>query len=199
MVNGYLTLDWSMLDIATGGVVVGAYDAIEGTRKPILISGMRNGTKEVPTVFVPFYVHNTNLVGEFLYNGGVYAITVKDNDNVTVATISVGSGGGGGGTALPIETLDVTGVVITNEDFETGTTTATVSTSLYQTMNTNYGTKMFMLTGITFDGDAVPPCIVSPIKEGSKFYMKLPYMLSGGYEAELDISSTGNATLTYIQ
>lgn len=81
--GGYQIIDLENkeLTLGVGMVYNGIYDKVEGTRKPILISGLNIGGVEYHDTYVDFTVSGTNFVGS------VYGknITISDVDVVTVS------------------------------------------------------------------------------------------------------------------
>lgn len=80
--GGYRIIDLGDVTIgaatAEHAVVEGIYDAIEGTRKPILISGLHTADVECHDVFVQPEVSS----GDFVFTACGLAITVNDDDEI---------------------------------------------------------------------------------------------------------------------
>lgn len=80
--GGYQIIDLKNKALTSGvGVVYdGIYDKVEGTRKPILVSGLNVGGTEYHDSFVDFTVSGTT------FTGTIYGktITIADTDTVTV-------------------------------------------------------------------------------------------------------------------
>lgn len=81
--GGYQIIDLENkeLTLGVGMVYNGIYDKVEGTRKPILISGLNIGGVEYHDTYVDFTVSGTNFVGS------VYGKTITISD-VNVVTVS---------------------------------------------------------------------------------------------------------------
>lgn len=84
--GGYQIIDLQNKNfvLGTGQVVSGVYSLIEGTRKPLLLSGISIAGVEYHDTFVELTVSNTS------YTGTVYGktITIADTDTVTFANPS---------------------------------------------------------------------------------------------------------------
>lgn len=80
--GGYQIIDLKnkILTSGVGVVYDGIYDKVEGTRKPILVSGLNVGGTEYHDSFVDFTVSGTT------FTGTIYGktITIADTDTVTV-------------------------------------------------------------------------------------------------------------------
>lgn len=84
--GGYQIIDLENkeLTLATGMVFEGIYDKIEGTRKPILISGINIEGTEYHDTFVELTVSGSSYVGT-IYGKN---ISITDVDVVTVSNIA---------------------------------------------------------------------------------------------------------------
>lgn len=83
--GGYKIIDLKNKQLINGVSVVyeGIYDAIEGTRKPIIVSGMNIEGKEYGDIWVNFEINDTSYYFQFLNNNGdTVKITISDNDSV---------------------------------------------------------------------------------------------------------------------
>lgn len=83
--GGYQILDLKNkpLEINVGMVYEGSYDTLEGTRKPILVSGLNFEGKEYPDFWANFIVDGST----FLFSNDhelSLSIRVQDNDVITV-------------------------------------------------------------------------------------------------------------------
>ena len=89
MRGGYQIIDLKNKNITTdvGMVYEGIYDIMEGTRKPIMVTGMQVDEKEYRDAIVDFTLVGSAYIGEI--HGKV--MKVEDTDVVTFAT-SVGAG-----------------------------------------------------------------------------------------------------------
>lgn len=80
--GGYQIIDLGNknLTLGVGMVYKGIYDLIEGTRKPVYLSGLQIGGVEYHDTYVNLTVSGST------YTGTVYGktITIDDNDVVTV-------------------------------------------------------------------------------------------------------------------
>lgn len=85
--GGYhiIDLDRKPIDDINGLTVPGIYEDIEGTDKPILVTGINNDGTEMKPRFVAFDVSGTDFVG---YLNPTTTITIDDDDLVTIATVS---------------------------------------------------------------------------------------------------------------
>ena len=84
--GGYQIVDLGgkSFTLGTGRVVDGVYDKIEGTRKPIYVSGIVIADVEYHDTYVDFTVNQSN------FEGTIYGkkIVVQNNDVVTISAIS---------------------------------------------------------------------------------------------------------------
>lgn len=86
--GGYKIIDLKNKELKDGGdvgvVFEGIYDAIEGTRKPLLISGLNIDGKEIHDFYGLPYLEGTNYV--IVVPGSLdtfeYNLTINDNDVV---------------------------------------------------------------------------------------------------------------------
>lgn len=83
--GGYKIIDLKdkELTLSVGMTYDGIYDAIEGTRKPLLISGLNIAGVEYKDFYALPKVNQSSYV--ITIDG--YTITIQDTDVVTVATI----------------------------------------------------------------------------------------------------------------
>lgn len=95
-IGGYQIINLKGKNLTTdvGMVYDGLYELIEGTRKPILLSGIQIDDTEYQDVFAEVSVNGSNI--ELRAYGKVF--TVQDNNVVTVTDDENGGGGGGGDT-----------------------------------------------------------------------------------------------------
>lgn len=81
--GGYQIVDLGgkSFTLGTGIVVDGAYDKIEGTRKPIYVSGIVIAGVEYHDTYVDFTVNQSN------FEGTIYGkkIVIQNNDVVTIS------------------------------------------------------------------------------------------------------------------
>ena len=81
--GGYQIVDFGgkSFTLGTGIKVDGAYDKINGTRKPIYVSGIVIAGTEYHDTYVDFTVNQTN------FEGTIYGkkIVVKNDDTVTIS------------------------------------------------------------------------------------------------------------------
>ncbi len=79
--GGYQIIDLKNVELTsgTGTVFDGVYEKIEGTRKPILVSGLNVGGTEYNDAYVQFTVSGSN------YTTTIYGmtLTIADDDTVT--------------------------------------------------------------------------------------------------------------------
>ena len=89
-IGGYQIIDLENrnLQINVGMVFNGIYELIEGTRKPILLSGIQLNGIELHDSFVDFIVQEGSFVTSLSVGGQTGTLTVTDRDVVTV-TIGV--------------------------------------------------------------------------------------------------------------
>lgn len=84
--GGYQIVDLGgkSFTLGTGRVVDGVYDKIEGTRKPIYVSGIVIVDVEYHDTYVDFTVNQSN------FEGTIYGkkIVIQNNDVVTISAIS---------------------------------------------------------------------------------------------------------------
>lgn len=80
--GGYqiINLENKNLALNTGMVYPGIYEKIEGTRKPIYVSGLQVANVEYHDAYVAFSTNESNFVGD------IYGLTieVQNNDVLTV-------------------------------------------------------------------------------------------------------------------
>lgn len=80
--GGYKILDLEKVTVpasdAEHAVVNGIYEAIEGTRKPILISGLHTALAEYPDTFAAPVLRE----GDFEFNIFGITVTVTDDDEI---------------------------------------------------------------------------------------------------------------------
>lgn len=81
-IGGYQLVDLKNENFAVGTkkTIAGVYDLIEGTRKPILISGIQIASTEYHDAFVTPVVSSSNFV--FVVYG--YTFTIDADDGITV-------------------------------------------------------------------------------------------------------------------
>lgn len=111
-IGGYQIIDLKGKNLTTdvGMVYDGLYELIEGTRKPILLSGIQIDDTEYQDVFAELSVNGSNI--ELRAYGKVF--TVQDNNVVTVTDDENGggsedeNGGGGGGDTPTVEYVNLT-------------------------------------------------------------------------------------------
>lgn len=86
MKAGYQILDLKGKEIKTAGTVIpGAYETIEGSEVPIVVTGINDETLgEIKPRYVAFDVSGTDYVG---YLNPGYTITVDDDDKVVIAEV----------------------------------------------------------------------------------------------------------------
>lgn len=86
MIGGYQIIDLlgKELNSGVGMVFDGIYDAIEASRKPIMIEGLNIGGTEYKPCFVEFIANGSNYETEILGKNDTIMITVSDIDVVTV-------------------------------------------------------------------------------------------------------------------
>ena len=81
--GGYQILDLKNTNFAlgTGAVVAGAYSTIEGTKKPILVSGIMIAGKRYHDTYVDFTVVSS------AFEGTIYGkkISIANTDTVTIS------------------------------------------------------------------------------------------------------------------
>lgn len=84
--GGYQIIDLKNKTLTSGvGMVFdGVYNKVEGTRKPILVSGLNVGGTEYHDSFVDFTVAGT------AYTGTIYGKTIKIEDTDTVTVTNAG-------------------------------------------------------------------------------------------------------------
>lgn len=111
-IGGYQIINLKGKNLTTdvGMVYDGLYELIEGTRKPILLSGIQIDDTEYQDVFAEVSVNGSNI--ELRAYGKVF--TVQDNNVVTVTDDE--NGGGGGGDTPTDEYVNFKIVVKTFED-----------------------------------------------------------------------------------
>lgn len=80
--GGYQIIDLENRNIAVGAssTYEGIYDKIEGTRKPIYVSGIQIGGVEYHDTYIDFTVSGTNFVGKAY--GHIF--TISDLDVITI-------------------------------------------------------------------------------------------------------------------
>lgn len=85
--GGYKIIDFKNKELkdGVGMVFEGIYDAIEGTRKPLLISGLNLDGQEIHDFYGLPYLEGTNYI--IVVQGSLdtfeYELTINDNDVVT--------------------------------------------------------------------------------------------------------------------
>lgn len=87
--GGYKIINLKGINITSQGVKIdGVYDAIKGTRKPTVLSGLVASLTEYPDMAVLFN-HDTDgsYKYSFVYNGKSIALTITKED-VVKATVS---------------------------------------------------------------------------------------------------------------
>ena len=87
--GGYQILDLKNHNFATSGssnTYNGCYELLKGTRKAVLVSGMKINGVEYRDFFALFVVSNNNIVYKVTeqVTGLIITITVKSNDTVTI-------------------------------------------------------------------------------------------------------------------
>ena len=85
--GGYQILDLKNTNFAlgTGAVVAGAYSTIAGTKKPILVSGIKIAAKKYNDTYVDFTVGKTGSI--IAFEGTMYGKKIKIT-NTDIVTIS---------------------------------------------------------------------------------------------------------------
>lgn len=86
--GGYKIIDFKNkeLSIGVGMIYDGIYDAIEGTRKALLISGLNIGGEEYHDIYVQPYLEGSNYCFDVINNDNTsYLVTIQDTDVVTVS------------------------------------------------------------------------------------------------------------------
>lgn len=86
-IGGYQIIDLEnrQFTLDVGQQFKGLYEKIEGTRKPILLSGINFAGQELHDTFILFTPMGSNFVG-IIPNGDMYmVVTVSDLDVVTVS------------------------------------------------------------------------------------------------------------------
>lgn len=86
--GGYQIIDFKDFPVKEGSesfIIPGIYDLIEGTRKPILLSGINAWNREYPDVFMHYRLSGTSFVFTMsnIGFGEIGTITVSDTDVVT--------------------------------------------------------------------------------------------------------------------
>lgn len=87
--GGYKIIDLKNkeLSIGVGMVFDGIYDAIEGTKKALLISGLNVGGKEYHDIFVQPYIEGGKYCFDVINNDKTkYLVTIQDTDVVTITS-----------------------------------------------------------------------------------------------------------------
>ena len=84
--GGYQIIDLKNKNftLGTGMVVEGAYEKIDGTNKPIYISGICIAGVEYHDTYVNFVVKQTNFEG-LIHVDSIYKIVIQDNDVITIS------------------------------------------------------------------------------------------------------------------
>ena len=85
--GGYQILDLKNTNfvLGTGEVIAGAFDTILGTKKPILVSGIKIAAKKYNDTYVDFTVGKTGSI--IAFDGTIYGKKIKIT-NTDIVTIS---------------------------------------------------------------------------------------------------------------
>ena len=85
--GGYQILDLKNTNFAlgTGKVIAGAFETIRGTKKPILVSGIKIAAKKYNDTYVDFTVGMTGNI--IAFDGTIYGKKIKIT-NTDIVTIS---------------------------------------------------------------------------------------------------------------
>lgn len=87
MLGGYKLINLRGIDVSgVGKTIDGIYEAIEGTNKATLITGLVIGSEELDDLFVPFRSESTSFVGKVMLGTATLTITVS-SENLVVGTI----------------------------------------------------------------------------------------------------------------
>lgn len=80
--GGYQILDLKDVQVEenVASTIKGIYGTIEGTRKPIYVSGLNVGGLEIRDAYVDFLTSSADYVGLM----GAYTLTIKADDTLTV-------------------------------------------------------------------------------------------------------------------
>ena len=85
--GGYQILDLKNTNFAlgTGEVIAGAFETIRGTKKPILVSGIKIAAKKYNDTYVDFTAGKTGNV--IAFEGTIYGkkISIASTDTVTIS------------------------------------------------------------------------------------------------------------------
>lgn len=84
--NGYVILDFKGTDCnnsGSGATVAGVFDRIKDAKKPIMITGLVNGTALLKDFFAGFYVSSSDYVTAI---PGGDIITIDDDDKCVIST-----------------------------------------------------------------------------------------------------------------
>lgn len=85
--GGYQILDLKNTNFAlgTGAVVAGAFETIRGTKKPILVSGIKIAAKKYNDTYVDFTIGKTGNI--IAFEGTMYGkkISITNTDIVTIS------------------------------------------------------------------------------------------------------------------
>ena len=85
--GGYQILDLKNTNFAlgTGEVIAGAFDTIFGTKKPILVSGIKIAARKYNDTYVDFTAGKTGSI--IAFEGTIYGkkITIAMNDTVIIS------------------------------------------------------------------------------------------------------------------
>lgn len=89
-IGGYQIIDLENRNLTPGvGMQYkGLYEKIEGTRKPLLVSGIQISGVEMKDAFCVFVADGSNFVTQFTFSGQTLALTISDLDVVTVNAVA---------------------------------------------------------------------------------------------------------------
>lgn len=85
-IGGYQIIDLENRNFTpgVGQVFNGIYEKIEGTRKPILVSGIRISGVELHDTYVDFVLQGSAFTTKVSLGGMTATVTIEDTDVVTV-------------------------------------------------------------------------------------------------------------------